>query len=90
MQISKVMLVESPLHLWRILKTKEEIIDQSKDDIFSSLNLFMDSTQTYVSGCKCDEEENYDDMMEQYSLMQRDNIVSYLVKGFECDRIDFK
>ena len=84
------MIVESPVHLWKLLRAKEEIIDQSKDDIFSSLNLFMDSVRTYVSGCKCDEEENYSDMIEQYALIQSDDMVSYLAKGFECDRIEFK
>lgn len=90
MQIDKIMIVESPVHLWKLLRAKEEIIDQSKDDVFSSLNVFMDSAQTYISGCKCDEEENYSDMVDQYNSIQKEDIIHHLIKGFECDKIEFK
>jgi hypothetical protein len=89
MQIDKIIIIDSPVHLWRILRTKEEILDQSKDDVFFSLNLFMDSVNIYINGCKCDEEENYADMINQYILIQNENIVSHLINCLECDRIEF-
>ena len=39
MQIDKILIIESPLHLWRLIRAKEEIIDQSPDDVFFILNL---------------------------------------------------
>jgi hypothetical protein len=90
MQVDKIMIIESPVHLWRILRTKEEIIDQAGNDVFYSLTLFMDSVSTYLNGCKCDEEENYVDVVEYYSLVQGDQVISHLINGFECDRIEFK
>jgi hypothetical protein len=89
MQIDKIIIIDSPVHLWRILRTKEEILDQSKDDVFFSLNLFMDSVNIYINGCKCDEEENYTDMINQYISIQSENIVSHLLNCLECDRIEF-
>ena len=89
MQIDKIIIIDSPVHLWRILRTKEEILDQSKDDVFFSLNLFMDSVNIYINGCKCDEEENYADMINQYILIVNENIVSHLINCLECDRIEF-
>ena len=89
MQIDKIIIIDSPVHLWRILRTKEEILDQSKNDVFFSLNLFMDSVNIYINGCKCDEEENYVDMINQYILIQNENIVSHLLNCLECDRIEF-
>jgi len=89
MQIDKIIIIDSPVHLWRILRTKEEILDQSKDDVFFSLNLFMDSVNIYINGCKCDEEENYADMINQYILIQNENIISHLINCLECDRIEF-
>ena len=89
MQIDKIIIIDSPVHLWRILRTKEEILDQSKNDVFFSLNLFMDSVNIYINGCKCDEEENYADMINQYILIQNENIVSHLINCLECDRIEF-
>jgi hypothetical protein len=90
MQIDKIMIVESPVHLWKILETKEEIIDQSVNNVFYSLRLFMDSVSNYINGCKCLEEENYTEMMENYALIQTEEIVSRLVEGLECDKIEFK
>ena len=91
MQIDKILIIESPLHLWRLIRAKEEIIDQSPDDVFFILNLFMDCVDTYVNGCKCDEEESYEAMNEQYNTSIRlEDVVLHLIKGFECDRIEFK
>jgi hypothetical protein len=91
MQIDKIMIVNSPVHLWRLLRVKEEIIDQSSDDVFFMLNLFMDYVDSYINGCKCDEEESYLAMNNQYGVLTNsDDVVAHLVKGFECDRIEFK
>ena len=91
MQIDKILIVESPVKLWRLIRNKEEIIDQATNDVYYSINMFMDSVEAYVKGCKCDEEENYDDMMVQYNTsIRKEEVVSHLIKGFECDRIEFK
>ena len=84
MQIDKILIIDSPVHLWRLLRSKEEVIDQSTDDVFFILNLFMDYTDTYINGCKCDEEESYEAMNEQYNTsIKREDVVSHLIKGFE-------
>lgn len=91
MQIAKILIIESPVHLWRLIRAKEEILDQSSDDVFAILNLFMDCVDAYINGCKCDEEESYAAMSEQYnSSIRREDVVSHLIKGFECDRIEFR
>jgi len=90
MQIDKILIVESPVRLWRMLDAKNEIIDQASDGIYPILNRFMDSVESYVKGCKCDEEENYEDMMYHYNFIKTEDVVSHLIKGFECDKIEFK
>ena len=91
MQIDKILIIESPVKLWKLIGSKNEIIDQSTNDVYYSINMFMDSVEAYVRGCKCDEEENYNDMMVQYNTtIRKEEVVSHLVKGFECDRIEFK
>jgi hypothetical protein len=91
MQIDKILIIESPVKLWKLIGSKNEIIDQSSNDVYYSINMFMDSVEAYVRGCKCDEEENYNDMMVQYNTtIRKEEVVSHLVKGFECDRIEFK
>lgn len=91
MQIDKILIIESPVKLWKLIESKEEIIDQSSNDVYYSLNMFMDSVEAYVKGCKCDEEENYDEMMTQYNTsIRKEEVISHLIKGFECDKIEFK
>jgi len=90
MQIDKILIIESPVRLWKILDAKNEIIDQASEDVYPILNRFMDSVEYYVKGCKCDEEENYEDMMNNYNFIKREDVVSHLTKGFECDKIEFK
>ena len=92
MQIDKIIIIESPVKLWKLLSSKNEIIDQSTNDVYYSINMFMDSVDAYVRGCKCDEEENYEDMMSQYNtcIIRKEEVISHLIKGFECDRIEFK
>ncbi len=91
MQIDKILIIESPVKLWKLIGSKNEIIDQSSNDVYYSINMFMDSVEAYVRGCKCDEEDNYNDMMVQYdTTIRKEEVISHLVKGFECDRIEFK
>jgi len=91
MQIDKIIIIDSPVHLWKILRLKEEIVDQSNNDVFFHLNLFMDSVDIYINGCKCNEDENYIDMLEKYTFIQsKDDVVSHLINYLECDRIEFK
>jgi len=91
MQIDKILIIESPVKLWKLIESKEEIIDQSSNDVYYSLTMFMDSVEAYVKGCKCDEEENYDEMMTHYNTsIRKEEVISHLIKGFECDKIEFK
>jgi len=92
MQIAKIMVIDSPVHLFRLLRSREEIIDYSSGDVYQYINIFMDSTKYYLGGCKCEQEESYSDMMDQYrnSIIGRADVVSHLTNGFQCDRIEFR
>lgn len=90
MQIDKILVIESPVHLWKILMTKEEIIDVAREDISSSLSFFMDCVDVYVNGCKCNEQENYETMISQFEAIKEESILNHLVVGLECDKIEFK
>ncbi len=91
MQIDKIIIIDSPVHLWNILRAKDENLDQCSDEIFIYLNHFSYYVDEYINGCKCNEDENYADMMNQYLLIQENNdVISHLIKCFECDKIEFK
>lgn len=85
MQVIKILRVESPIHLWTLLKNKEEVFEKSYNLIH-----FLDCVEEYVNGCKCDEESNYGKMMSSYSDIKNDTeLIDYLNESFECNEIRF-
>ena len=90
MQIDKILVIESPVHLWKILRAKEEIIDIAREDIGASLRCFMDCVDIYINGCKCSEETNYGIMISQFEAIKEESIINHLINGLECDKIEFK
>jgi len=90
MQVEKVLIIESPVMLYKMMDSRPEILDHAFDETYSSLRRFFDSVNIYLNGCRCDIEKNYDSMMDEYSSIQTESISSHLKKCFECDRIDFK
>ena len=70
MQIDKILIIESPVHLWKLLGTKEEIIDTAEESIGHSLRYFMDCVNIYLNGCKCNENENYEIMISQFEKIK--------------------
>lgn len=90
MQIEKVLIVESPVRLWKIMDSRPEILDRAQENVYFQLKDFMDRVDLFINGCKCDEEENYSAMMEQYAAIQSPDISEHLCRCIECDRIDFK
>ncbi len=90
MQIDKILIIESPVHLWRLLSIKEEIIDTAEEGIKRSLSNFMDCVNIYLNGCKCNQEENYEIMISQFEKIKEESILNHLINGLECDKIEFK
>ena len=85
MQIIKILRVESPIHLWSLLKNREEVFECKKE-----LVLFIDFVEIYMNGCKCDEDLNYDNMILSYNEIKNNNeLLNYLIICFECDEIRF-
>jgi hypothetical protein len=84
MEVSKILRIESPVFLWNILKHREEIFESRNDLIY-----FLDCFEVYANGCLCDEEVNYDNMIDSYTALDNDEFKSYLAKSFECNEVRF-
>ena len=82
MRISKVLMIDSPVHLWRLLKSKEDLISDSY------IQIFMDSVDSYINGCKCNEDENYNIMISYYNDIKDESNI--LLSIFGCDRVELK
>jgi hypothetical protein len=90
MQIEKILIIESPIQLAKMIESRPEILDRSSDEDYMLLRYFCDSVDLFVKGCKCDEEENYANMMEVYSQVKTDRISKGIAQCIECDRVEFK
>ena len=84
MEVSKILRVESPVFLWNILKHREEIFESRNDLVY-----FLDNFEIYMNGCPCDEEVNYDNMINSYNALDNDDFKIYLAKSFECNEVRF-
>jgi hypothetical protein len=88
MEIKKILNIESPVHLYRIMERENEIVDGSEGDVYLSMSYFMDCVYEYLYGCKCDEEANYERMVNEYTTTMRgDAIVERIKEAVGCDGV---
>jgi len=84
-QISRTLLINSPVHLWTLLKNKEEFY-QPKPNI----NMFMYIVNRYINGCRCDDDIHLSSMNKEYvSLSNNTQTVEMLKSEFQCSDIIF-
>jgi len=84
-QISRNLLINSPVHIWTLLKNKEEFY-QPKPNI----NMFMYIVNRYINGCRCDDDIHLSSMNKEYvSLSNNTQTVEVLKSEFQCSDIIF-
>jgi hypothetical protein len=84
-QISRTLVLKSPLELYKILRNKEEL--HSNPYIKS----FMDITDGYLNGCQCITDIKFSLMNEGYNTLLNDSdIVNLLKSDIQCDNIVFE
>jgi hypothetical protein len=90
MEIKKILNIESPVHLYRILDRNNEIVDSAEGDLFFTITYFMDCAYEYLYGCRCDEESNHDRMVAEYETsMREESVISHIRSSVGCDDIVF-
>ena len=89
MDIKKILKIESPVHLFRILENYA-IIDNATGDVYESIRYYMDLASEYLYGCKCDEDNNWQRLKSEYSDGIRQEVIQeHIIRILDCDRIDF-
>ncbi len=71
----KVINIESPTHLWSLIKAKEEIFDD-----IQILKKFIYITEMYIKGCNCGGTDKKELMESQYRIISKDNEVKEILK----------
>mgnify|MGYP005851976687 CR=1 FL=1 len=84
-QISRTLVLKSPLELYKILKDKEEL--QSNPYI----NSFMEITNAYLNGCQCITDIKFSLMNEGYNtIVNNADVINLLKSNIQCDNIIFE
>ena len=84
-QISRTLVLRSPLELYKILRNKEEL--QSNPYI----NSVMEITNGYLNGCQCITDIKFSLMNEGYNILANDSeVINLLKSNIQCDNIIFE
>lgn len=84
-QISRTLVINSPLHLWTLLKNKEEFYQP-----IPKINMFMYIVNRYINGCRCDNDIHLLSMNKEYNTLINDELVVENLKNeFQCTDIIF-
>jgi hypothetical protein len=84
-QISRTMVINSPVHLWTLLKNKEEFYHNRPN-----INMFMYIADRYINGCRCDDNINLPSMNKEYNSLKNNTLVVEMFKNeFQCSDIIF-
>ena len=83
--ISRILVIDSPIHLWKLLKNKEEILSQN-----SHLNIFCYHVDKYLDGCRCDDEKNKELVNSEYIIIKNtDSLVDFIKSEFRATSVTF-
>jgi hypothetical protein len=90
MEIKKILRVDSPVHLYKMIDDNISLFDGCDGDISIRIRYFVDLGANYLYGCKCEEDSNWESLKREYSVITGDNIfISTLCGVFGCDSINF-
>ena len=91
MEIKKVMRIETPVQLYRLMDRDLSVFQQCDDaHVESRLQLFYEYVGEYLYGCRCDEDLNWQRSEREYRELSEDAAVVDRLKYFYgCDRIEF-
>lgn len=84
-QIYRTLVINSPVHLWTLLKNKEEFYHTRPN-----INMFMYMVDRYVNGCRCDDNIHLPSMNKEYNTLTNNTLVIEMLKTeFQCSDIIF-
>lgn len=91
MEIKKVLMIESAVHLYRVLDNCSYHLELLEGDDALRIQYYQDLATEFLYGCKCEEDINWQRLSTEYDNLRSDSaLVSAVCKVLECDRIDFK
>lgn len=84
-QISRTLVIKSPIELYKILNNKDELKSNN------SLDSFVDIVERYLNGCRCLTDMSFYIMNEEYDLISNNSDVIDSIKSvINCDNVIFQ
>jgi len=84
-QISRTLVIKSPLELYKILNNKEELLSNGY------LDNFMEIVDKYLNGCRCITDVSFYIMNEEYNIISNNiSVIDSIKSSIECDNIIFQ
>ena len=81
MKIEKVLLVEGPVHFYKILVDKNWMT--------GGVDSFLKAYFKWEYGCPCDSEKHWDLVLNEFKYLKNKNLEG-LTQKIGCDKIEFK
>jgi hypothetical protein len=76
--------IESPTHLWTLLKSREEIFENNRN-----IKRFMLVTEKFIKGCQCGSDNEMLMNNEWKSIKNNTDALELIKKEFSCDELIF-
>jgi hypothetical protein len=84
-QISRTLVLKSPIELYKILRNKEEL------QINPYIQSFIKITDEYLNGCQCIADIKFSLMNEEYNILSNNvEFIDLLKSNIQCDNIIFE
>lgn len=90
MEIKKVLRIDSPVHLYRLIDDNMSMFDGCDGDMSIRLRYFVDLGADYVHGCPCEEVQSWESLEREYNVVRNETVfIDLLCSVFECDSVNF-
>lgn len=91
MEIKKILRIESPVHLYRLVDQDRSVYESFDDDVAASrISLLCDAVAEYLYGCKCEEDANWALVEREYrELIGDSSVLARLRSFYGCDSVEF-
>jgi|688.fasta_scaffold122663_4 hypothetical protein len=90
MEIKKILRIDSPVHLYRLIDDNISMFDECDGDMSIRLRYFVDLGANYLYGCRCEETQNWESLVREYEVVSNETpFVDMLCSVFDCDSVSF-
>lgn len=90
MEIKKILIVESCVHLYHILDNHKDELELLDGESLLRVEYYQSLASEYLYGCKCEEDSNWARLSAEYDSIKADeDLILSICSVLGCYRVDF-